>query len=79
MRYVVLSNFSLFMLALLISAMVSATNFINTLYLDMRLLPVVHVDAAGGCVKVDNYANGHAFNCQDVNVILRRYRTVTTE
>jgi len=48
---------------------------INTWYMDYRLLPVVHKDASGTCTKVENFENGHAFNCADVDVILRRYRT----
>lgn len=45
------------------------------LFMDYRLLPMVHRDTDGTCIKVDNFENGHAFNCSDVDVILRRYRT----
>jgi hypothetical protein len=59
------------MMSVLVAVLVS----INSWYQDNRLLPEVHVDGAGACVKVVNFENGHAFNCNDVNVLLRRYRT----
>lgn len=76
MRFVNLTNFQLVVLALLTSLLVSTLVALNSWYLDFRLLPEVHVDGIGTCIKVVNYENGHAFNCNDVNVILRRYRTV---
>lgn len=43
-------------------------------YLD---LPDVHISVVDGkCVKVVNYKNGDAYNCQDVDVVLRRYHSV---
>jgi hypothetical protein len=76
MRYTTLSTLQLLALSLLISILVAVLVSINTMYQDYRLLPEVHVDNAGACVKVVNFENGHAFNCQDVNVLLRRYHTV---
>lgn len=69
-----MSNTGLLVLALLISIFSAALCTINMVYFDTRHLPVVHLDKNGDCIKVDNYENGHAFNCQDVNVLLRRYR-----
>jgi hypothetical protein len=37
-------------------------------------LPTVFFNSKAQCIKVINYKNGDAFNCQDVDNILRRYR-----
>ncbi len=79
MRYITLTSWQLFILSFLMSVLVAALVSINTWYMETRLLPEVHVDDSGQCIKVVNFENGHAFNCQDVNVILRRYRTVASE
>lgn len=73
-----LSSYQLLGLAIVISVLVSLLQAINSSYREYRLLPEVHVDKAGACIKVINFENGHAFGCQDVNVLLRRYRTVTS-
>lgn len=75
MKFNLISHLELFFLALMIGLVSSALSVCVILYLDWRLLPVVHVDDAGTCIKVENFENGHAFNCEDVDVILRRYRT----
>ena len=67
----------LFLVAVLVSIITSSligkNNYINR----YRLLPEVHVSATDDkCVKVVNFENGHAFTCNDVDVILRRYRKV---
>jgi len=77
MRFVTLNTWQLLTLVLLMSVLSATLVSINTWYLDTRLLPEVHADGAGACIKVVNFENGHAFNCNDVNVVLRRYRTVT--
>lgn len=79
MRYATLSTAQLLLMTALMSLLTALVVAINTLYLDLRLLPEVHVDATGVCVKVVNYENGHAFNCQDLDVLLRRYRIVTPQ
>jgi hypothetical protein len=79
MSYTTLSGIQLLLLSIVMSILVALLLAINTWYLDFRLLPEVHVDKAGACIKVMNFENGHAFNCQDVNVLLRRYRTVTIQ
>jgi hypothetical protein len=79
MRYTTLSTVQLLLLALVMSVLVAVLVSINSWYQDFHLLPEVHTDKAGACVKVVNYENGHAFNCNDVNVLLRRYRKVTSE
>jgi hypothetical protein len=79
MRFVTLSTLQLFGLAITMSVLVAVLVAINSWYIDNRLLPEVHQDKAGACVKVVNYENGHAYGCADVNVLLRRYRTVTSQ
>jgi len=79
MRYATLSTLQLLLLAVFMSLSVAVLVSINSWYQDFRLLPEVHADKAGACVKVVNFENGHAFGCSDVNVLLRRYRQVTTE
>lgn len=75
MRYSTLSTIQLMLLALMMSIIVAVLVSINSFYQDYRLLPQVFFDRSGACVKVINFENGHAFNCADVNVLLRRYRT----
>jgi hypothetical protein len=78
MRYATLSTLQLLLLSVVMSVLVATLVSINTWYQDFRLLPEVHSDKAGVCVKVVNFENGHAFNCNDVNVLLRRYRKVSS-
>lgn len=74
MKYTMLTTFQLFLLAVIMSILTAVLVSINNWYLDFRTLPVVHRDASGTCLKVENFENGHAFNCDDVDVLLRRYR-----
>ena len=63
--------------ALLISIITASLIGINNYINQYRLLPEVHYSSADDkCVKVLNFENGHAFTCNDVDVILRRYRKV---
>jgi hypothetical protein len=73
-RYTVLSSWQLLFLALFMSVFTAVLVSINTWVMDYRTLPMVYKDAAGTCTKVENFENGHAFNCHDVDVTLRRYR-----
>lgn len=66
-------------LAVVMSLLVSVLLAINSWYATWTMLPVVRHDASGACVKVDNYVNGQAFNCQDVGVLLRQYRKAPVE
>ena len=74
-RYATFSAGQLLALAVLMSILTSVLVSINTWYMDYRTLPIVRKDAAGTCLKVENLENGHAFNCNDVDVTLRRYKT----
>jgi hypothetical protein len=79
MRYTALSTLQLLILALTMSISVAILVSINSWYQDFRLLPEVHIDKTGACLRVVNFENGQAFNCTDVNVLLRRYRSVQVE
>lgn len=71
------SGKQLFLFAVLVSIITSSLIGINNYINQYRLLPEVHVSAIDDkCVKVVNFENGHAFTCNDVDVILRRYRKV---
>lgn len=75
MRYANMTFLQLLFLAIAMSVFTAVLVSINTWYMDYRTLPVVYKDASGNCTKVENFENGHAFNCADVDVVLRRYRT----
>lgn len=75
MRYVNLTHFQLFLLALITGAIAGGIVLAHSMYRDISLLPQVVTTPGGECVKVVNFENGHAFTCPDVNVLLRRYRT----
>lgn len=79
MRYTTLSTVQLLLLAVFMSLIVALLVSINSWYQDYRLLPEVYSDKAGVCVKVVNFENGQAYNCNDVDVLLRRYRKVTPQ
>ena len=73
-RYTTLSSWQLIFLVIMMSILTAVLVSINTWYMDYRTLPIVHKDKAGACLKVENLENGHAFNCNDVDVTLRHYK-----
>jgi len=74
------SGKQLFLFAVLVSIITSSLIGINNYVNQYRLLPEVYVSADDDkCVKVVNFENGHAFTCNDVDVILRRYRKVKNQ
>jgi hypothetical protein len=75
-RYTILSTAQLLLFSLLTAVFAAVLISINSWYQETRLLPMVQTDKLGACVKVVNFENGHAFNCTDVNVLLRQYRTL---
>lgn len=79
MKYMNVSTLQMIFLGLVISVISSLTSAGVSLYMDYRVLPIVYKDNAGTCVKVENLENGHAFNCNDVDVTLRRYRAPQQE
>jgi len=61
--------------ATLMSALISAGTVVGyQQYRDKLETPQVHVSEAGTCIKVMNFKNGDAYNCEDVDVVLRSYR-----
>ena len=74
MKFATLSNPQLFFMTLMMAIITALLVSVNSWYMTFIKLPKVHVDAAGACVKVENFENGHAFNCNDVDVLLRQYR-----
>lgn len=61
------------LVSILTASLIGINNYVNQ-YL---LLPEVHISKNDEkCVKVVNFENGHAFTCNDVDVLLRRYRKV---
>ena len=77
MKYATLSTLQLLFMTVLMSVLTALLVSVNTWYMTFTQLPKVHVDQAGACVKVENFQNGHAFNCNDVDVLLRQYRKST--
>ena len=75
MKYSLITNVQLFMLALLIGLTSSLVTISFNLWQQRELLPVVQVDQLGQCIAVVNMENGHAFTCNDIGVVLRQYRT----
>jgi hypothetical protein len=77
MTFYTVSTKQLAAACVLISILAAALSGINTQVRDYLLLPEVYYsEKDNACLKVVNYENGHAFNCNDVNVLLRRYRKV---
>jgi hypothetical protein len=79
MRFYTISTKQILLLGLVLSIITSALITINISLKSYLLLPEVVQKADGTCIKVINYENGHAFNCNDVSVILRQYRKVIEE
>ena len=79
MKYYSVTTKQILMMSVVMAIIISALVTINNSLRDYLLLPQVVQKDDGTCVKVINFENGHAFNCNDVNVILRRYRKVNEE
>lgn len=65
--------------ATILSAVISACSVICYQQYRERLgIPEVYMAIADNtCVKVINFRNGDAYNCEDVDVVLRHYRIVS--
>lgn len=44
-----------------------------------QTLPEVQLTLEGNCSKVINFRNGDAYNCEDVDVLLRDYNTTQAQ
>ena len=74
MRFVTLSQIQLFIFAIVVGMISGGMVIAFTKFEQLKMLPVVTLTQSGQCVKVTNFENGHAFACQDVDVLLRQYR-----
>lgn len=75
-RYYVVSTYQAFILCLM-SALFSASAVVAASFLTYWVsLPEVTRDQDGKCVRVASRKNGEAFQCQDVDVLLREYRVL---
>lgn len=74
MRFVTLSQIQLFIFATVVGLISGGLVIACNKFEQLKLLPVVTLTQGGQCVKVTNFENGHVFACQDVDVLLRRYR-----
>lgn len=70
------SNIQLAVNSLLIGAVAGLTVIAFQLWHNYRLLPTVEQDVTGTCLRVINYQNGDAYNCSDVDVVLRNYKKI---
>jgi hypothetical protein len=78
-KYYQISGFQLFVMAIIVGVISAALITINTAVQEYLQLPMVHMSKDGQCTVVSNYKNGDAFTCNDVDVILRKYRTTKQE
>ena len=76
MRLYTVSTFQLLICSALIATIGAAEVIAYNQYKEKQTLPQVVVDGNGACVKVVNFNNGEAYNCQDLDVVLRRYNKV---
>lgn len=77
MSYHIVSSKQLTMAALLTCVLTTSLIEINIQVKEYLSLPEVIVKSSdNSCIKVVNYENGQAYNCQDVDIILRKYRKV---
>lgn len=72
-KYYTITNFQLFLMAIVVGVISSSLLVINTKVNEYLHLPVV-VYSDDKCVSVENYVNGQAFTCADVDLTLRNYR-----
>jgi len=62
--------------AFIFATVASVCAFFVLTFMNFLELPEVHVGPDDKCIKVINYKNGDAYNCQDRDVVLRKYRIV---
>lgn len=75
-KYYQVTAIQLFVASLLTGIIAAALVVINIQLKEYLQLPIV-ISTDDGCVSVNNYNNGEAFTCEDVDVILRNYRIQT--
>jgi hypothetical protein len=64
------------LIATVFSALIGAGSVVSYMqFKEKQSWPVVETSPEGSCVKVQNLRNGDAYNCEDVDVLLRQYKT----
>ena len=79
MSFSMISNKQLLVSVLSIVIAVASAVAFTKIALDYFDLPEVWMSVDGKCVKVVNFKNGDGYNCQDKDVVLRKYVTVITK
>jgi hypothetical protein len=74
MKFVTVSTWQLIVMTVLMSVLTASLVSINTWYATFIEMPKVYIDNTGACVRVQNFNNGESFTCEDVDILLRRYR-----
>jgi tRNA A58 N-methylase Trm61 len=65
------------LMAALLAALIAAGSVVGyEQYKEHQALPEVQQTADTKCVRVINFKNGDAYNCEDVDVVLRQYKKV---
>ncbi len=77
MQLYTVSTFQLIIAAVLQSVITVSGVIYYEQYKEKQHWPQVVVDVTGECIKVTNFNNGEAYNCQDVDVVLRQYMKIT--
>lgn len=73
-KYYQVTNTQFFFSSILVGVISAALIIINMRISEYLQLPMVTLDSEGKCVSVANYKNGEAYQCSDVDTILRNYR-----
>lgn len=76
MAYQVVSTKQIILAAVVTGAFITVATQAVNFYLAQQDLPVVQEKSDGTCVRVVNFKNGDGYQCQDKDVVLRRYKTV---
>lgn len=74
-KYYVVSNLQIFVSAVLSAILAASLIVINTAVNNYFELPIVLMTEDNKCSTVISFKNGEAYTCNDVNMILRNYRT----
>lgn len=74
MSYYIVTSKQLISSVTMIAVFVAAAVGFTAALIDYYNLPEVYKDNDGRCVKVINYRNGDGYACQDVDVLLRKYK-----
>ena len=75
-RYYYVTQFQIFSVSLAIGLIAASIGVINSGIKEHLEMPIVYQSADGACRSVANFRNGDAFTSQDINVTLRKFRTV---